>query len=237
MRPITKYSAACYDTGRIPEYIEQAIRHAVSGLPGPAFLELPMDILMENADVDKAVYPPINTMPPLIAPHRDDVLASLRVLERAVRPMLMCGTSVKWSNAQPQLNAFLARTNIPAYANGMGRGAIPRDSIHLFNRTRRDALEQCDVLVLAGAVLDFRMKFGQTIPKDAKIIQLEMDNLLIGHNRAADVALVGNLACSFDALMHVMDSEGIVLDFTAYSRTLRDAEDAIAAGDDARQRG
>jgi acetolactate synthase-1/2/3 large subunit len=235
MKPITKYSAACYDTERIPEYIERAIRHAVSGIPGPAFLELPMDVLMNSADVDEAVYPPINTMPPLLTPHRDDVLAALNILRNAERPVLMSGTSVKWSNAQPQLNAFLEKTNIPAYANGMGRGTIPRDSKHLFNRTRRDALEQCDVVVLAGVVLDFRMKFGQTIPAAAKIIQLEMDNLLIGHNRASDVALVGNLACSFDALLKTMDDEGITLDFSAYASALREKEDTISQAETAKQ--
>ena len=35
-----------YETKRVPEYIELAIRHAVSGIPGPAYLEIPMDIFM-----------------------------------------------------------------------------------------------------------------------------------------------------------------------------------------------
>ncbi len=38
MKPITKWADACYDTRRIPEYIEIAIRYAVSGVPGPSFL-------------------------------------------------------------------------------------------------------------------------------------------------------------------------------------------------------
>lgn len=235
MRPITKYSAACYDTERIPEYIERAIRTAVSGIPGPAFLELPMDVLMTEANVDKAVFPPISTMPPCIGPQRAEVLNALRILAEAKRPMLMAGTSVKWSNAQPQLNAFLAKTNIPAYANGMGRGTIPRDSKHLFNRTRREALEAADVVILAGTVLDFRMKFGQSIPENAKIVQLDMDNLLIGHNRPSHAALVGNLAVSFDAMMQAMDEEKIPLDFSGYSAELRAKEDAYEAKERAKQ--
>ena len=35
VRPITKFADAIYQTHRIPEYIELAIRHAVSGIPGP----------------------------------------------------------------------------------------------------------------------------------------------------------------------------------------------------------
>ncbi len=235
MKPITKWAGACYDTERIPEYIEIAVRHAVTGIPGPAFLEIPMDILMNDVNADNVRFPPIRTTPPLISPQRDEIMGALRVLEKAKRPMLMAGTSVKWSNAQKQMIAFLDKTNIPAYANGMGRGTIPRGSRLLFNYTRRDAIKNCDVIILAGCILDFRMKFGQDIPKDAKVIQLDMDNLLIGQNRSADVALVGNLACSFDSMLTVMKEESINLDFSAYSAELRKGEDAVEAAEAKKQ--
>ncbi|MBX3180882.1 MAG: hypothetical protein KF886_26340 [Candidatus Hydrogenedentes bacterium] len=228
MRPITKWADACYATDRIPEYIELAIRHAVSGIPGPAFLEIPMDILMSEADGEVRI-PRIQTAPPAIAPDKTQVCAALELLAAADRPLLMAGTSVKWSRAEAALARFLDRTHMPAYTNGMGRGTVPRDSRHLFNRTRREALEQSDVVILAGAVLDFRLAFGDSIPASAKIIQLEMDNTLIGQNRPSDVALVGNLACSFDALCAALDAGGVQLDFSAYAAALRAKEDARAA--------
>lgn len=226
MRPITKWAGACYDTARIPEYIDIAVRHAITGIPGPAFLEIPMDILMgDGGDMDKAVFPPTKTLPPLISPQRDEAARALELIQASKKPMMMVGTSVKWSNAQAEVLRFLERTNIPAYANGMGRGAIPRGSKYLFNRTRRDAMSGCDVIILAGCLLDFRMRFGQSIPKDAKIVQLEMDNTLIGHNRPTDAALVGNLACSFQSMLQVMDEDSIELDFSAHSAELRAKED------------
>jgi acetolactate synthase-1/2/3 large subunit len=228
MRPITKWSGACYQTHRLPEYIELAIRHAVSGIPGPAFLEIPTDILADTAELDRVKFPPIRTAPPRVAPSDDMVDEALDLLKAAKKPVLMAGTSVKWSNAQPEINAFLEKTNIPAYANGMGRGVIPRGSKHLFNRTRRGALGECDVLILAGCLLDFRLNYGDDIPDSTKIIQLEMDNLLVGQNRASDVALVGNLACGFESLMRVMDEKNIALDFSDYGKTLREQEDQKA---------
>ncbi len=228
MKPITKWADACYQTERIAEYIETAIGHAVSGLPGPVYLEIPMDVLMNTAEMETAGSRPIRTVPPTLMPDESAVREALKILSRAERPMLMAGTSVKWSNAQPQLNALLEKTNIPAYANGMGRGCIPRGSKHLFNRTRREATSNCDVIVLAGTVLDFRMAFGRRIPDDAKIIQLDMDYSVIGHNRPVDVGLVGNLACTFDMLLQIMDSEGASLDFSGYAQQLREREDALA---------
>ena len=228
MKPITKWADACYETERIPEYLELAMRHAVSGIPGPSFLELPMDILMSEARWEVPI-PNIQTRPPSISPAPEPVAAALDVLAAAERPMMMVGTSVKWSQAQDALNRFLEKTHIPAYANGMGRGMLPRDSELLFNRTRRQAMEACDVIVLAGAVLDFRLGFGQSIPKEAKIIQLEMDNTLIGQNRSTDVALVGNLACTLDAMTAALEARDTAIDFSDYAKTLRVVEDEKAA--------
>ncbi|MEZ4332309.1 MAG: thiamine pyrophosphate-binding protein [Myxococcota bacterium] len=224
VRPITKYCDAVYQTKRIPEYIELAIRHAVSGIPGPAFLEIPMDIFMGAVDEQEVVVPRIRTEPPRLSPDPDEVRRALELLREARRPMLMAGTSVKWSRAAADMNRFIAETHIPTYTNGMGRGSVPWDSPEFLNRSRREALKQLDLIVLAGTLLDFRMRFGQTIPADAKIIQLEMDATLIGQNRQADVPLVGNLACSFHALSEEMKSRSIRLDFSGWRDTLRAIE-------------
>jgi len=185
-----------------------------------------MDVLMNDVKDDHVHIPPIRTAPPLVSSSDDMIRAALDILKEAKRPMMMAGTSVKWSSAQQQMVRFLDKVNLPAYANGMGRGTIPRDSKHLFNRTRRNALGECDVLILAGCLLDFRLNYGDDIPDTTKIIQLEMDNLLVGQNRASDVALVGNLACGFEAIMRVMDENSISLDFSDYGKSLRDQEEA-----------
>jgi acetolactate synthase-1/2/3 large subunit len=223
VRPITKFADAIYQTHRIPEYVELAIRHAVSGIPGPAYLEIPMDIFMGVVQQEVAI-PRIRTAPPRLSPDRDAVREALDILRRAKRPMVMAGTSVKWSNASAAMNRFIAETHMPAYTNGMGRGTVPPTSPEFLNRSRREALQQIDVIVLAGTLLDFRMRFGATIPADAKIIQLEMDATLIGQNRQADVGLVGNLACSFEMLVEEMKNTGTQLDFTGWRDELRAIE-------------
>jgi acetolactate synthase-1/2/3 large subunit len=224
MRPITKYADAVYQTHRIPEYIELAIRHAVSGIPGPAYLEIPMDIFMGQAEESAAPVPRIRTEAPRLSPDRDEVRNAIAILRSAQRPMLMAGTSVKWSRASAEMNRFVSETHIPTYTNGMGRGTVPWDSPEFLNRSRRDALKRIDCIILAGTLLDFRMRFGQTIPADAKIIQLEMDATLIGQNRQTDVPLVGNLACSFELLLEEMKNQGVQLDFSAWRDELRAIE-------------
>jgi acetolactate synthase-1/2/3 large subunit len=224
VRPITKFADAIYQTHRIPEYVELAIRHAVSGIPGPAYLEIPMDVFMGSAEEDQVTIPRIRTASPRLSPDRDAVREALDLLQHAQRPMLMAGTSVKWSNASPAMNRFIGETHIPTYTNGMGRGTVPPESPEFLNRSRRDALKQIDCIVLAGTLLDFRMRFGQTIPADAKIIQLDMDATLIGQNRQTDVGLVGNLACSFEMLIEEMKNGGVQLDYSGWRDQLREIE-------------
>ncbi|MEE8580745.1 MAG: thiamine pyrophosphate-binding protein [Myxococcota bacterium] len=224
MRPITKYADAVYETYRIPEYIELAIRHAVSGIPGPAFLEIPMDVFMGEVEEAQAPIPRVRTEAPRLAPDRIEVRNAIEVLGSAQRPMLMAGTSVKWSRASAEMNHFIREIHIPTFTNGMGRGTVPPDSPEFLSRSRRHALKQIDCLILAGTLLDFRMRFGQTIPAEAKIIQLEMDATLIGQNRPTDVPLVGNLACSFELLVEEMKNQGVQLDFSSWRDELRAVE-------------
>ena len=224
MKPITKWADAVYETARIPEYVELAVRHAVSGIPGPSFLEIPMDVFMGELAWEAAPIPPIHTAAPRVAPDRALVREALGLLAACERPLLMAGTSVKWSQASAALCSFLDETALPAYTNGMGRGTIPPTAPSFLNRSRRAAMKRADLVILAGSLLDFRLRFGQTIPADAKIVQLEMDATLIGQNRPSDVGLVGNLRNSFEMLLEEMKGAGPRLDFSGWRDSLRQIE-------------
>lgn len=228
MKPITKWADACYQTDRIPEYIETAIRHALAGLPGPVYLEIPMDVLMSPADLDSVRWRPIPTSLPTVGPDEAEVRKAIDLLAQSQSPMMMVGTGVKWSGAQASVLRWLEATGIPAYANGMGRGMIPHDSPYLFNRTRREAMENADCVILAGSLLDFRLAFGRGISPDAKIIQLDLDYSVMGQNRATDFALVGHLAVSLNRMLDVLREDGCSIDFREYAKSLRARETILA---------
>ena len=225
MRPITKWADACYETRRIPEYVELAVRTALSGVPGPAFLEIPMDVLHAPIDVDSVPMPRFRDYRVASTAPVDLATEAAGILATAERPMVMAGTGLKWSEGGPQLRAFVEATGIPCFTNGMGRGQLPMSHPQFFNRSRKQALAEADVVVLAGTPLDFRMRFGASIPATAKIVQLDLDDTLIGQNRSADVGLVGNIGANFGALTDAVGTAGGV-DFSGWSAKLRAVEDA-----------
>ena len=229
MRPITKWADACYDTARIGEYIESGIRAALSGVPGPAFLEIPIDVLSAPIDTEKILLPTFRDYRVNAAADAALVAEAAALVAGAQRPMIMAGTGLKWSEGADALRQFAEATAMPVFTNGMARGQISMSHPQFFNRSRGDALAQADLVILAGTPLDFRMKYGNSIPRTAQIIQLDLDETLIGANRSATVGLVGNVGRNLAALTGRLAESGTTPDFSDYASELRVIEERAEA--------
>src|SRR5512137_632038 len=57
MTPITKFAATVPSTERVADMVSMAAREAFNGAPGPAFLEIPRDILDGTIEASKARIP------------------------------------------------------------------------------------------------------------------------------------------------------------------------------------
>ena len=68
IKATVKWQDTCYDVRRIPDYIATAFRQAVSGRPGPVFLELPPDVLNVTTDLDALVMPKAGSRVPVPGP-------------------------------------------------------------------------------------------------------------------------------------------------------------------------
>ena len=123
MRPITKWSVAVPSTDRIQEYIDSAMRIAQANVPGPVFLEMPLDLLMNFAD--DTTPPTAPAAPP--RPGGDPALIkqTAELLRASERPMFIVGTQLRWSPRREGLRAFADAVQAPYYLNGMARGGLP----------------------------------------------------------------------------------------------------------------
>jgi len=189
---ITKWARAVLHTRRIPEFLSIAFRQMFAGRFGPAFLEIPIDVLL-GAVEDSEVILPANYRAS-VAPRGDanamDRAADL--LARAERPALIAGSAIWWSDASDALARFAERANVPVYLNAMGRGALPPSHPNLFTATRKHALANADVILVIGAPLDFRLGYGASFNPNAQLIQVDIDGREIGRNRGADIGIVGD---------------------------------------------
>ena len=192
MRPITKWSKRVLETRRIPEYLAMAWRHAMSGRPGPVFLELPVDTLYAAIDADQVTSPTGYRAEARPRPDGALLEQAAGLLSGAKRPVVMAGSAVRWCEASGELTRLVGRLDAPCYLNGMGRGCLSPDHPSFAAVTRKRALAEADVVLLVGVPLDFRMQYGGVIGQSAKVIQAELTPEDIGWNRGADLALVGD---------------------------------------------
>ncbi len=126
---------------------------------------------------------------------------AVKLLQSAQKPVVMAGSSVWLGRAQDALRRFVEEADLPVYLNGMGRGCMPPDHPNFFSHTRGFALDSCDVAVVIGTPLDFRLGYGKSIPEGTKIIQIDIDPLDIGVNRGADVGIAGHVGAILDQIV------------------------------------
>ena len=124
----------------------------------------------------------------------DGVEEAAALLAGAERPAIMAGTNVYWSRAETQLVALAESLGAPVFLNGMGRGCVPPDHELYFSRARGAGLKGCDVALVIGVPLDFRLGFGEAVGADAKLVMLDFAPNRLERNRQPDVALVGDIA-------------------------------------------
>lgn len=192
IRPITKWQAAVTDPKRIPELISIAFRQALSGVPGPVYLEMPVDMLFEQIEPADA---------PLIAPYGgrpalpgdpDRVRQAADLLRVAERPVVIIGSQIRWAPGWEIAQRFAAGVGAPVYVSGMARGLLPP----VWARSRKAALAEADLVLLFGTPLDFRLSYGQAPAwnESCRLVQVDLDPAEPGRNRPADVAIPGDSA-------------------------------------------
>ena len=201
LRPITKWARTVHETSRLAEYTASAFRQMLSGKPGPAFLEMPMDVLNNFADTDTLFDPgePANyRFNGRTAPDPDLVARAAALLDAAERPVIMAGTAVWWCDAAEPLRQLAERIAAPVFLNGAGRGCLPPTHPLFFSASRRKALEGADTILAIGTRMDFRLNHGQPplIPTGANVIWFDLAAEDIGVNRGAAVGLVGDVGLS-----------------------------------------
>jgi acetolactate synthase-1/2/3 large subunit len=193
MRPICKWSVQVAETRRLKEYIDAAFRVAQSNLPGPVYLEIPLDVLMNVADDDLPATSPLVPPPrPAGAPER--IAQAVDLLHRAQQPTFLVGSQIRWSEHDDMVERLADRIRVPFFLSGMARGALRSDHECLFSRSRRRALAQSDLIFVFGTPFDFRLDYGRdtTWNPSAQVVQVDVDAAELGRNRRVDVPIAGD---------------------------------------------
>lgn len=199
--PSVKYSASIEYADQTDEIIHEAIRRAMSGTPGPAYVEYPSHVILEELDVADP-----------LPPHRyrlvnqgagaPEIAKAAKLIREAKSPILLVGHGVHTSRTGPAVKELADLMACPVIQTSGGTSYIPglqeRTFPYLFSPAANEAVEQSDLCVALGTELGEPMHYGRTqhwAGNDAnrKWVYVEQDPAAIGVNRQFDVPLVGDL--------------------------------------------
>lgn len=195
--PVTRFAATADATDRIPEVVAAALRAALTPHRGPAFVDVPLEVLYST--VRAAVPEPV---PPAVPePDPEQVSRAAALLSGAQRPVIIAGSDVYTGDAVASVRELAEACQVPVFTNGMGRGTLPPEHSLAFRRCRRAALSGADLVIAIGTPLDFRLSFGDF--GAAEVIHVvDAPSQRATHLEVA-AALIGDLRLSLLALADV----------------------------------
>jgi acetolactate synthase-1/2/3 large subunit len=205
MRPITKWAVSVPSTKRLGEYVSTAFRIATTNVPGPVFLEMPLDLLFDQVEESEVVVSEGYRTEAGVGADPRYIERAFELLRGAERPVFMVGSQLFWSRRRDAFRDFVSTFGAPVYVNGQARGSLDPDDPHWFLQTRKEALAKCDVLLIFGTPLDFRIGYGgpRRINADAKLIHVDLDGRELGKNRRCDVGIIGDTGLVMEELTTV----------------------------------
>ncbi|HYM67038.1 MAG TPA: acetolactate synthase [Patescibacteria group bacterium] len=228
VRSLTKRAMTLESAEDAYRLAAESMREALSHRTGPVFMDIPLDVFFGAADLPEATEH--LTPDPGPGPDPDMIATAARLIGEAKQPAVIAGGGVWWAHAESELRHLVETAGLPLTVNGMARGMLPRGHPLFVPRARGPALGEADLILVIGALLDFRLNFGQppVFADGAKLIFIDVD----GYRKhlKPEVGIYGDLKAALAALG---DRVGGTPERTEWLERLRGAEASSRRRDDA----
>jgi acetolactate synthase-1/2/3 large subunit len=202
---VTKYSAFVAKPEQLPVYLRQAFRSATSGTPGPVHLDLEgiagQRVVDQEADLEVIIEGMFAQAPPF-RPQADmeSIMAALRLLTQARRPVIVAGGGVTASGARAELIALAEKLSIAVATTLNAKAMFPADhplAVGVPGSYSRACANQvlceADLVFFIGSHTGGQATNSYTIPPQGMpIIQLDINPEEIGRNYPIQVGLQGD---------------------------------------------
>ncbi len=211
--PITKHNYLVTRADEIAEVVREAFYIARSGRPGPVLIDI-----CKNAQIEQCefVYPEDVKLPgyqPVSRAPKEALERAVKLIEKAQRPVILCGHGVLMSGAEEALMQFAVKTQTPVASTLLGLSAFPAShelslgmmGMHGEVHTNL-AIQNSDLILAFGMRFDDRVTGTlKTYAPHAKKIHIEIDPSEVHKNVAVDVPLVGDLNTVLTDLIPLVD--------------------------------
>ena len=207
--PVTKHSFLITDAREVAGAIAEAFHIAGTGRPGAVLVDIAKDALIKMTEFNFPTAVSLLGYNPKMDPTAESIRDAAALIAESKCPVLYVGGGVIKSNASPELMKLAQLTGAPVVTTLMALGSFPDSHPQHLGMPGMHgtvaavtALQKADLLITLGARFDDRVtgKLSSFAP-NAKVIHADIDPAEIGKNRIADVALIGDLKATINALL------------------------------------
>jgi len=208
--PITKHNYLVTRAEDIAPTIREAFYIARSGRPGPVLVDITKDAQQAKVEPRRGDdAPEVRARRPTPVARKEDLARAAEMIDRARRPVILAGHGIVRAEASALLRELAEKTAAPVACTLLGLGGFPAThplSLGMMGMHGEawvnQAIQEADLLVALGMRFDDRVTGNlATYAPNAKKIHCELDAAEINKNVRADVALVGDVRETLEALV------------------------------------
>jgi acetolactate synthase I/II/III large subunit len=216
--PCTKYAFQPRAPAEIPETVKKAFYISESGRPGPVLIDIPKDVQQAREEVAFPNLIKVRGYNPIVDADLSQLENAVQAMMKAEKPIIMAGGGVILSGAFSELQALAELLMAPVVTTFKGKGSFPENhalamgpiGMHGHAEANKIIIE-ADCIIAVGARFSDRSvgrfdEFG----KGMTIIHLDVDPAEIGKNKAADIAVVGDVKSSLRTAVKMLTKYKIV---------------------------
>jgi acetolactate synthase-1/2/3 large subunit len=198
LRPITKFNARLNSARVIPEVVRKAFKVAEAQKPGPTHIELPEDVMAEEAEGAPLPERSGRRRP---EPSGDELRAAIDVIAGAELPIVLAGNGVARTGAARALRGFAEMTGIGVAETFMGKGMLdyedPRARGTVGLQSRDYALagfDDADVVIAVGYDLVEHAPANWNPKRDKRIVCIDTVPPDVDEHFVTEADLIGDIA-------------------------------------------
>lgn len=195
----TRYAATVSEAAEFPEKLERALDAAIGPRPGPALLEIPMDVI--SAECGEVPF----TKRSRAMPTDDEVAQAALLLSLAARPVIWAGGGVLRSGASDALTALAELLGAPVVTTFMGKGAVTEDHPLCAGTMVRQPeaiamIEQADLMLAVGTRFSGMATSNWNLRPPSQLIHIDIDPEEVGRNYPVRLGIVADAGAALGAI-------------------------------------
>lgn len=202
LKPVCRYARTARVADQVIRELDEAIARAFGDLgePGPAYIEIPTDVLRTRVAAHLIPQDWIDPKPARRpVPQADAIADGVAAISAAKRPLVISGRGAR--GAGEAICRFLDASGALYLDTQESRGLVPADHPAVVGAVRAAAMGDADLVITLGRKLDYQVGFGSpAVFPQARFLRIADTAGELVDNRRGTPEILASVDLALDAL-------------------------------------